>query len=522
MSEALSGHYQDQELIAQIAVRNEEAFKKLYDRYEKPVYVFIYRIVRDAAKAEEILQQMFGQLWNAADGFDGQEGEPAKRIFALARKLAVDVLRIRRTRASRHVADSGQESRQSLPLQLTDGALETAATSEREWIGERVNSALERLSREQRQIVEWIYFQGYTPQEIADRHSIPLKTVKSRGRIAVKQLRQHLSDLAGGVSAISSGQSDTMCERVELYALDGLEEHEKVAFAYHLTQCALCRNQLKELQRMVELLPAASDAVPLPAGIRSRLLSAVLGEAAAGRAGAASEALPSGGRRAGQATGRTSRYVSSRDLAAFAAEAQGKPAADAAELSRRAVRKERAGRQAVYWRLASAALLIAGAAAGWYGYQSKQLANQLQTELAASNNAQLKMGADLDKAAAELLSLHRPAEALKVSRTASLTPMLDTIASKGQATIGVDSKGMHLLVQVEDMPIIKQEEAFQVWLIKNNAPTNAGTFFSQNGRGASYFTFEPKEFDSLSITIEPDAKGEKPRGPVIMSASLKD
>jgi anti-sigma-K factor RskA len=93
--------------------------------------------------------------------------------------------------------------------------------------------------------------------------------------------------------------------------------------------------------------------------------------------------------------------------------------------------------------------------------------------------------------------------------------------SKGLATIVIDSKGTHLIVQAEDLPQIQEQQAFQVWLIKDNQPVNAGTFYPQNGKGAIYYTFEPTDYDTVAMTLEPDAHGEKPRGTIVLAAGLK-
>lgn len=127
----------------------------------------------------------------------------------------------------------------------------------------------------------------------------------------------------------------------------------------------------------------------------------------------------------------------------------------------------------------------------------------------------------------EINSLHSELEqmrnpsAMKMNQVVSLHPTAEDIVAKGLATIVIDEKGTHLIVQAEQLPELQGTEAFQVWLLKNEEPYNAGTFLPQQGTGALYYTFEAQEFDTVAITLEPDAQGEKPRGEIILAASIE-
>jgi hypothetical protein len=115
----------------------------------------------------------------------------------------------------------------------------------------------------------------------------------------------------------------------------------------------------------------------------------------------------------------------------------------------------------------------------------------------------------------------QPATASKVDKAVALNPTANDIAAKGIATIMIDSKGTHLIVQAEKLPELKGNQAFQVWLLKGKKSVNAGTFLSKDGNGALYYTFEPNGYDTISITLEPDALGKEPRGTVILTAPIK-
>lgn len=180
------GTLTDQELMQRIKNRDEEALKQLYDRYERPIYSFAYRMVRDAMMAEEVVQELFLRIWNAAERYEGSNGKLTSWMFTLTRNITIDLLRKKRSRTPQQTAEADQ-------LQwVADDRVDTAGEVEKRWMGEQVKAALQDLNRDQQQVMEWIYYQGYTQQEVADRHEIPLGTVKSRVRLALKQLGQRL------------------------------------------------------------------------------------------------------------------------------------------------------------------------------------------------------------------------------------------------------------------------------------------------------------------------------------------
>lgn len=77
---------------------------------------------------------------------------------------------------------------------VADERMNTELNVEKKWVGEQVKAALDDLNEDQKKVVEWIYYQGYTHQEVSDKYAIPLGTVKSRVRLAMKQLQRRLSD----------------------------------------------------------------------------------------------------------------------------------------------------------------------------------------------------------------------------------------------------------------------------------------------------------------------------------------
>jgi RNA polymerase sigma-70 factor (ECF subfamily) len=167
--------------------RDASALEQLYDRYEKPIYAFAYRILQDAMAAEEAVQELFSRVWNKPDRYDPSQGKLSTWLFALTRNIAVDMLRRRGSRLPSMTVE------QRTLTEVPDETADTAEQVHRKLIGEHIRDALRELNPDQRQAIEYIYFQGLSQQEMAERFDIPLGTIKSRVRLALKQLRRRFA-----------------------------------------------------------------------------------------------------------------------------------------------------------------------------------------------------------------------------------------------------------------------------------------------------------------------------------------
>ena len=171
----------DAALIQLITERDESALAALYDRYAAMLSSVLNRILRDTQAAEEILQDIFYQLWCSASRFDPARGSLPGWLLVIARNRAISRLR-------KHNPAAGDE------LPESAGAVSfnfEQAASQREMLG-RVKGALANLPPEQRTCVEFAYFEGLTHSEIAQRTGDPLGTVKTRLRSALETLKRML------------------------------------------------------------------------------------------------------------------------------------------------------------------------------------------------------------------------------------------------------------------------------------------------------------------------------------------
>ncbi|QHW32003.1 RNA polymerase sigma factor [Paenibacillus rhizovicinus] len=193
----MSDNQTDLELLTGILNRDPEALKLIYERYERSIYTFSYRIVKDAMLAEEIVQELFMRIWHAAERYDPAQGQLASWMFTVTRNIAIDALRRRQTRTSQQVTEAEKLNRKP------DPESDTESLAAANIVGEQVRSAIKQLSGEQQEVMELIYFNGYTQQEVSAKCDIPLGTVKSRVRLAMKALRTQLEDI--GKEGLSYG-----------------------------------------------------------------------------------------------------------------------------------------------------------------------------------------------------------------------------------------------------------------------------------------------------------------------------
>jgi RNA polymerase sigma-70 factor (ECF subfamily) len=165
--------------MRQIAGGDEKALETLYGRYSGVVYSVARRILGDVGAAEEVLQDIFYQLWRAASSFDPARGTLAGWLLVSARNRAITRLRRR--------GPAGFEEIEEQTVASNFNLESSAAANE---MMSLVRNALAALPQEQRQALELAYFEGLTHSEIAERTGDPLGTVKTRLRTALGTLRR--------------------------------------------------------------------------------------------------------------------------------------------------------------------------------------------------------------------------------------------------------------------------------------------------------------------------------------------
>ncbi|HLX45052.1 MAG TPA: sigma-70 family RNA polymerase sigma factor [Bryobacteraceae bacterium] len=179
----------DADLARRLKAREPHAMSDLYDRYGRLTFSLIYRIVRNTAAAEDLVQETFLRVWNRAQSFDPQRGSLGPWILTVARNRAIDYLRSIDGRMSASSLELDRMENPALFSDLEDSALSMDRTR-------RLKSAFEKLSPNQRMVIELAYFEGLSQTEMAERMKQPLGTVKTWVRSALKALREELAGVA--------------------------------------------------------------------------------------------------------------------------------------------------------------------------------------------------------------------------------------------------------------------------------------------------------------------------------------
>jgi len=180
----------DSALIAKMMSGDESALSTLYDRYAPMLFGMLMRVLNDRQAAEEVLQDLFLQLWRNAGQFDANRGSLPAWLMVIGRNRAISRLRGRRDREVLEEEEGDFAGTFASPQNIEDEAA-------RNQMARTVSSALQQLPPEQRQAVELAYFEGMTQSEIASKTGIPLGTVKTRVRTAMQTLRQTLESVLG-------------------------------------------------------------------------------------------------------------------------------------------------------------------------------------------------------------------------------------------------------------------------------------------------------------------------------------
>jgi RNA polymerase sigma-70 factor (ECF subfamily) len=184
----------DQDLISlvqRVATGDQAALAALYDSTNRLVYGLVLRVLGDPSSAEEVLLDVYTQVWRQAASYDTNRGAPLAWLTTIARSRAIDRLR-----------SGWQDQQRKEPLDtLGDAPAGVASPEDMTVASERqrfVRAALNSLSPEQREVIELAYYSGLSHSEIAAKLNQPLGTVKTRTRLGMMKLREALGPMLGG------------------------------------------------------------------------------------------------------------------------------------------------------------------------------------------------------------------------------------------------------------------------------------------------------------------------------------
>ena len=168
----------DTQLVSLLQNKDRKGVSLLYDRYSAALYGVILRIVKAEDMAENVLQDTFVKIWKNIGSYDPSKGRLFTWMLNIARYAAIDFVR-------------SKNYKQDLKTKTIDVSVHTKhmqASTVIEGIG--VREKVKKLELKYREVIDLIYFGGYTQAEVAEHLNLPLGTVKSRARIAIRELRK--------------------------------------------------------------------------------------------------------------------------------------------------------------------------------------------------------------------------------------------------------------------------------------------------------------------------------------------
>jgi RNA polymerase sigma-70 factor (ECF subfamily) len=176
----------DRQAVDRVSRGDHDALAELYDRHGRLVFSLALRIVRDQGEAEDLVQEVFSQVWQQASRYSESRGNVIAWMLTLTRSRAID--RLRRRAARPH--DAGEAAG------LDEIADTTLPVDEQlAWAGRavQIRRALEELPLLQRMAIELAFYEGLTHAEVAERLEVPLGTIKTRIRQGLLKLRDRLT-----------------------------------------------------------------------------------------------------------------------------------------------------------------------------------------------------------------------------------------------------------------------------------------------------------------------------------------
>ena len=185
------GEPTDLELMQGIQAEDPEALSKLYDRYNGILKALILRVVHNDAEADDLLQEIFMDVWNQAKNFSPNKGKPLGWMVTLARRRAIDGLRKKQAylRASERLQN---ETEQQPDAWVHNSTAEEIDLSDTRTL---IRNVIGSLPEAQQRAIELAFFRGMSQREIAAHTNTPLGTVKTRLELGLKKIYEGLKEL---------------------------------------------------------------------------------------------------------------------------------------------------------------------------------------------------------------------------------------------------------------------------------------------------------------------------------------
>ncbi|MBC7410740.1 MAG: sigma-70 family RNA polymerase sigma factor [Arcicella sp.] len=171
----------EEALVSLLQSKDERGFSILYDNYSSALYGVVLKIVRSEEIAADVMQDAFVKIWKNIEAYNRTKGTLFTWILNVARNTAIDRIR----------SQEFQNSQRNQDLDTSINFIDSQGGSQFDVDAIGIKKVVENLRPEYQQMIELLYFQGYTQAEVSEEFGIPLGTVKTRVKAAIIQLRQY-------------------------------------------------------------------------------------------------------------------------------------------------------------------------------------------------------------------------------------------------------------------------------------------------------------------------------------------
>ena len=188
------------QLLARAGLGDRAAFATLYEKTSAHLFAVVLRISRDRAQAEDILQEVYVNVWRAASGFDAAQAQPLTWLTSIARNRAIDSLRRAQTQPQLQTAIANDDEETDVYDAVADETPGPLEMLSRASDARALSHCMQALTAQQRQSVALAFYDGLSHAEVAEKMRQPLGTVKSWVRRALMSLKSCLERSAAGDS----------------------------------------------------------------------------------------------------------------------------------------------------------------------------------------------------------------------------------------------------------------------------------------------------------------------------------
>jgi RNA polymerase sigma-70 factor (ECF subfamily) len=171
----------EEELLSLLCAKDERGYRYLYKNYAKALFGVISRIVQDADRSQDVLQDVFVKIWNNVNSYERGKGTLFTWMINISRNAAIDSNRSKHVKYKNQVSDTFVDSVKSVSMNEATNMIGLTET-------------IQKLKPDYQELIQKIYIEGYTQQEFSDMFEIPLGTVKTRTRSALMELRELLKE----------------------------------------------------------------------------------------------------------------------------------------------------------------------------------------------------------------------------------------------------------------------------------------------------------------------------------------